>query len=481
MFFQLPTRRSLVRTAVERGVLLLIVAMIVRTWYLEGWFVPCRVTGGSMAPTLLGTHRDVTCSDCGLPFACGSYLAPVKPWAVCPNCGASENDLQTLPDLAGDRLLIHKSVFHLRSPRRWELVAFRRRSVEGVYIKRVVGLPGEKVQIIGGDVYADGRICRKPLPLQRAMAILVHDANFQGAVAAEETLRWRAKEPDSRWGAAEGRFAHPGAEQPNQPTDQTIDWLEYRHLRPGPAGAENGPAGLQEGPITDLDGYNQTRPRRDEDVHPVDDLLLSFRFKVPSGKKPPDQSKGRLAIRAGRGANRCLVYLDPNTHRWELWRTGQKEPIESGPMPPWTDALKVELSLFDRQILLVLDGKTVARQPLGQPPEEADFRSLAIGSDGLRVTIEDVRIHRDVYYTHPIGLRGRWAIREACRMAEGEYFVLGDNSPISEDSRSWAEGPGVSSELLLGKPLIVHFPARSVRWGRWEFQVPELAKIRYIR
>jgi hypothetical protein len=34
---------------------------------------------------------------------------------------------------------------------------------------------------------------------------------------------------------------------------------------------------------------------------------------------------------------------------------------------------------------------------------------------------------------------------------------------------------------LFGKPLLVHFPARQVNLWGWGIQLPDLAKIRYIR
>jgi signal peptidase I len=67
------------------------------------------------------------------------------------------------------------------------------------------------------------------------------------------------------------------------------------------------------------------------------------------------------------------------------------------------------------------------------------------------------------------------------QLGDGQYFVLGDNSPISKDSRCWPDGPAVEAGLLVGRPFLVHFPAQQVRWGDWRFQVPDPSRIRYIR
>ncbi len=464
---------SRLRLWVQRFVFLLVAVLVTRTWYVEGLMVPCPVAGGSMAETLLGVHRDVTCDDCGYRFVCGADLQPVSARAVCPNCGYAGNDLDAKPDLAGDRVLIDKPIFQFRRPRRWEVVAFRHPGqASQTLLKRVVGLPGESIQIRHGDVYADGQILRKRLRQQRALAILVHHADYEPSIDPAAAARWQGGE-NSRWRSAGGRFVCPRG--PDQEADD--DWLEYRHWRrvPGRAGE------IREGPVTDLCGYNQTRPRREEEVQPVGDLLLSLRLVKTSGR-------GRLVIRATDGRDEFRVRIDPNQRRYEVLRGGRAVPGAAGKLPPLSDGVTLEVSLFDQQFLLAFDGQPVVTIPYDppydptQPRRQPISRPLAVGSQGgLEVEIRDLRVYRDVYYTHPIGLRGRWGLDEPVRLGADEYFVLGDNSPISEDSRTWPQGPAVGAKLLVGKPLVVHFPARLLELGRWRFQVPDPGRIRYIR
>jgi hypothetical protein len=44
-----------------------------------------------------------------------------------------------------------------------------------------------------------------------------------------------------------------------------------------------------------------------------------------------------------------------------------------------------------------------------------------------------------------------------CLLGPDEYFVLGDNSAHSEDSRYWPVA-GVPAAALVGKPLFLHQP-----------------------
>lgn len=466
-----PTRRPRLRLLVEFFVLLLVTVLLLRTWYVEGLLVPCRVTSGSMAETLLGPHREVTCRDCGHHFVCGADVQPVSTGATCPNCGCADNDLAAQPDLTGDLLLIDKSAFHLRPPRRWEVVAFRRpQQADKIHVKRVVGLPGESIQIRDGDVYVEGRLQRKTLVQQRAMAILVHDANSRPKLDPNPPDRWRGKNKDSEWASAAGRFARRST-----PGDDEVDLLEYRHWcrEPGQEGV------FSECPITDLCGYNQTRPRRHENIHPVFDLMLSLRLVETWGQ-------GWLNVTATDGQEDFEVLIHPNRNRYESLHNRRPIPTDAArlpPLPPQGDELLLELSLFDRQFLLAFNGRTVITYPYG-PSEtgkrKPTSRPLAIGARKLGVTIRDLRVYRDVYYTTPIGIEGRWGLDKPLMLGENQYFVLGDNSPISEDSRTWPEG-AIPARLLVGKPLLVHFPAKQVALGRWVFQVPDPAKIRYIR
>jgi len=187
--------RSSLRIAVQWCVYFLLAAGLVQTWLLDGLVIPYRISGGSMAETLLGRHRDVGCADCGFAFSCGTDVLPLVPQAVCPNCGYAANQLESwLPDAAGERVLIDRAAFSFRPPRRWEIVAFRQsQQAEEILVKRVVGLPGESLEIRNGDIYVDGQIQHKSLAEQRALAVLVHDANFQPTREPKPPSRWRAE------------------------------------------------------------------------------------------------------------------------------------------------------------------------------------------------------------------------------------------------------------------------------------------------
>lgn len=57
----------------------------------------------------------------------------------------------------GERLLGNKVVYHFENPKRGDIVVFRYpRDPSCVFIKRIIGLPGETVRICKGAVYVNG-------------------------------------------------------------------------------------------------------------------------------------------------------------------------------------------------------------------------------------------------------------------------------------------------------------------------------------
>lgn len=63
----------------------------------------------------------------------------------------------TLSD--GDNLIVDKISYRFRDPERFEIIVFPFQYEEHTYyIKRIIGLPGETVQVIDGYVYINGEV-----------------------------------------------------------------------------------------------------------------------------------------------------------------------------------------------------------------------------------------------------------------------------------------------------------------------------------
>lgn len=94
--------------ALRLGVLLATLVLLTNTFVAMGWMRPVVVAGDSMAPTLA----------------------------------------------AGQRVLVRR----WRAPQRWDVVVLQSPTGEDeLLVKRVVGLPGERVTLLAGGVWANGR------------------------------------------------------------------------------------------------------------------------------------------------------------------------------------------------------------------------------------------------------------------------------------------------------------------------------------
>jgi signal peptidase I len=85
--------------------------------------------------------------------------------------------------LDGDRVLTERVSYWFRQPRRWEVVTIRLPDGSEI-MKRVVALPGEKMQmLIGGKILINGREIERPPSLQFLKYLAV--GNIQGRQAVD--------------------------------------------------------------------------------------------------------------------------------------------------------------------------------------------------------------------------------------------------------------------------------------------------------
>ena len=67
--------------------------------------------------------------------------------------------------------MVSKTAYLWRLPRRLEIVVFR--FLEMIFIKRLLGLPGEEILIHDGDLYVNGARAQKTMDEVKAMRVLV--------------------------------------------------------------------------------------------------------------------------------------------------------------------------------------------------------------------------------------------------------------------------------------------------------------------
>ncbi|GDY08534.1 MAG: signal peptidase I [Planctomycetota bacterium] len=471
---------SSLRYVVESLAALALAVLLVRSFAVEGYII----STGSMAPYLLGYHKQVVCPECRFPFAIG---VPVEDGhdtsgpVACPNCGQQKIDLGRVPRNEGDQLLVQKFAYLLRRPKRWEVLVFQNPSQPTqAYVKRVIGLPGEEIQVRAGDVWINGELARKDLAEQRSTRMAV--CSYQHQPQGNDESRWRL---DHRWVRRGHTLETVSSRTSESDTDESgLHWVTYSGDAPKRDGSQSVPGSPHLWP-TDEYAYNGlTEPSQ---RYRVRDLMLAMRIELHSGR-------GEMAWSLSDGVQTFEVRLVAGERELRLFVDGEEESEQRvklrGSM--WKRPRLVELSLFDRQLLFALDGEVIFQRPLeplalpvkngsDTTKDSSSGEPAKFGVRDLHASVSDLTLYRDVHYTRGDGRHG---ITEPYRLGSDEYFFLGDNSPVSLDSRSWADAI-VRDNMLIGKPFLVHLPSRPVRVklgsSEWHIRVPDWGRIRYIR
>jgi len=512
-----------VRENAEAVIIAIILALIIRHYSLEAFEIPT----GSMAPGLHGVHIEATCPNCGTVDEVGInvdqqsneptlryergwiYDGPcpechlhfrggvTQPMAqvYCPRCekfrtgdpsgyhetrGFAKERLQchacsfeynyvfegsAVND--GHKILVNKFAYQLEPPERWQVIVFKFNRQRN-YIKRLTGLPGERIQVIDGDIHIGSRdrplsIERKPLSVQQQMWQPIHDTDVT-ELGLNSTRAW----------AAAGIF---------EPREE--GGLEFNAL--------DGLASYEyRRPIRNIYSYNGSRARNAPE--PVRDLRALVDLRL--GGRDPEGSPAiwidirngdvvfRLSLPVGAGgdgiASGGAIYRLPR----ELADEPRLAPetMESAELPAGWSLLaplpegtrldlhrdhEIDFSVVDRQVRAILDGELLVERPLDPRDDEAGVaadgdpaNTVTIRARRIGGVVERIRLYRDIHYTRD-PIQYRYAVSEPYTIPEDGYFAMGDNSPSSLDSRAWGS---LHRQNLLGRAFVIFWPA----WP-WEF------------
>jgi signal peptidase I len=317
------------RETIESIAMAVILALLFRGFVAEAFVIPT----GSMAPTLQGRHKDVWCPKCNKQYQVSCSLEQDQKtsrpsgqhvvYGTCPICQYTQalDPLEKPNDgsFSGDRIIVGKFCYDLGEPQRWDVIVFKfPHQATQNYIKRLVGLPEERLRIVGGNVYVCGlrqsdeelQIARKPPRKLQAMLQLVDDTNHipQELIDLGWPSRWQAWPAGaSAWKTTDGGRSFVSSDQ-----SQLESWLRYRHLVPTSAdwheidGSKSLPAGVAQRPgqlIADYYAYNTVPPDElawSSPSAPFSQSLLTPSYSPPQylpdepgyGNPPPAASLG---------------------------------------------------------------------------------------------------------------------------------------------------------------------------------------------
>jgi signal peptidase I len=551
-----------IRETLESIVVAFILAFVFRAFVVEAFVIPT----GSMAATLYGEHGTVTCSDCGYTYAYGLPQAPsqLKPTIRCSNCGWTQ-DLPPYLQLPagnpqyGDRILVLKWPFDIGGeslgPKRWEVTVFKdpKDNVTN-FIKRLIGMPEEVLEIIDGDVYTvplaeldDGtidklkrirhldhvrqypaedaspnwlqqaeqeraelysqiadllygkyRIHRKTDMAQSVLWMDVYNHDFQpnrlpGSQYDHPVPEWKPTVEGSNWDSADRNLSFHGADSPRQ-------LVAFHSMYDG-------------GTIGDVYAYNHQYVD-DHELRNVSDLKIVYNVFVESGDGYVESmlTKRRQAFYARLAADGKLTLRRNHPETGELLGEAKVDSLSSArgvELAMWIVDFRVGVAV-GRKLLIETTDKQYApnlseiiENIIGPVPQ------VAISAEMLNVTLKHVRLYRDVYYrdvainepaykgreNHYRNRAGWGTFGNPIMLQTGEYFMCGDNSPQSLDSRLWwyvgpnllSRGEGykigtVPADQMIGRAFFVYWPsglqlAEKIKIGL----IPNVGDMRWIR
>jgi signal peptidase I len=483
---------------------------------------------------------DHTCTHCGYRFpVCVSAIQREVP---CPRCGSIDRvacDSRPVPPFDnGDRILVLKWPYSLAgflAPKRWDLTVFKapfsgpaaygERDGQTNYIKRLAGLPGDILEIVDGDLYT----CRSEEVSESIRAKLAHAPLPEPLTAAEkdelnEALHIARKPPE--------------AQEALWQIVYDIDYQPTRKLTVGWQTTCSRPAWKIDGRILHFDGRQVEQPQFVELAGK--NFRDAYGYNEGGGKRIVSDLRLKAAMtwQAGDGAILlCLskyndlftVEISPGKGLGRAWRTGpldRQAPRPIGPVwvfRPWRRNQPVEVSFanVDHQLQLRFDDAVVWQSGPNEFPTTAAWAqaqgyessppAVRIGAEGVTASLRHVAVHRDVYYRddefiqtqtasgrvvhNEYSDRRAWGSRDnPILLRQNEYFVMGDNSPQSFDSRRWWQTGEhlqdrrnryrvgtVPADQMIGKAFFVYWPNGYRIFRSGLPVVPNVGEMRWVR
>ncbi|MEM6799660.1 MAG: S26 family signal peptidase [Planctomycetota bacterium] len=376
-----------------------------RGFFVLGLVAPLQVEGSSMATSLLGRHAEFACEACGEVAHVGADQLPLDGRFSCPACAAVVERADK-PLSRGDRILVDRTS---ATPRRWDRFVLRRPDDSSTLcVKRVLGLPGERVDFRCGDLWIDERVVRKTLDQQRAARVLIDD-------------------DDRSWLAIGAGWKRVSSGWRHSPVDGASGSLAFRDA-----------SGVF---IDDGLACNQAVSRR---LNRVADLMLTAQVALARGSS--------CTIEIDLGGELVRAVLDDKKREARLLAIGgdsQRSRVTALPSVVAGSSLRILLSTFDRHAVLGINDCEVSILPLqAVKTTDSASRLSVFASPQAKVGIEDLAVWRDVYYEwRPTDFRP--ASKGGQVLGPDEWFVVGDNQAVSDDSRSW-RSPALG-RLLVGR------------------------------
>ncbi len=427
-----------VRETIESIVIAVALAMMFKAFEAEAFIIPT----GSMANALQGQHKDLSCSQCGYKYQVGASHDAKVAATTCPLCRYTSPTKRSNPDhvtFNGDRILVNKFVYDFEEPERYDVIVFKNPNhAKQNYIKRLIGLPGEKILIENGDIYTMEKqpdeswsktIQPKPAKKLIEIAERFADTDYFGSSLRQVGWPkcWEQRNGEANWvGERVGEnLQYKATARPE------VSWLRFSNNRPdeveweqiedilddeGQIEALNIKGRLVSDYVAHNDGVIGSMDIQSVGYHWVGDIGFEAEIDVVSAngnlsfdiveggahftcRVDVKTGKATLSARPPEGAEIQFVDSDGNLVAEPTGETSLKS----------TGSYQVRFFNADDRIYFWVDGELVEfdavdyrRSDIPVPhyslDDPADAEPLGIGCQNLDVVIDRIVCFRDVYY-----------------------------------------------------------------------------------
>lgn len=475
---------------------------------------------GSMAPTLMGAHVRVQSPESGLSWAInpsrygdagGRVPLPAQDNIAIEDTVTGRPITSTRERLRfGDRIFVLHYLYAIFEPSRWDVVVFKYPgNARENYIKRLVGLPGEQIFIADGDVFTrpvdatgapDGewRIRRKPTRIQEDLWSEIYSSEHRPLRDQHDGRPWRDYWIAEDWSRSGASYVHesdgPARLRWNHSARPIDDWVAYNDTDQIRAAIGRGQ--FLRYPVSDVRLRADLEPleeglravasirARGHEFRAVlegDSASIQMRPRSPSDASAAWTTLDQAAIRPlapGEASDVAFWHVD---QRLELHIRGRRVARAEYDWDPWERLSNVFHRDVDENTSLNL------ADPRFYEPTQVEWTF-----EGAPLAAHRVGLDRDVWY-QPVPGRDQRATSpdSIVTLDDGQYFVLGDNSAASGDSRRWDsidpwiaraydDRVGVvARELMMGKAFFVFWPSPSRIFGLPV--IPDFGRLRFIR
>ncbi|PCJ62577.1 MAG: signal peptidase I [Planctomycetota bacterium] len=354
------------------------------------------------------------------------------------------------PEDGGDKVLVNKLYYKFYDLKQWDVIVFVPPHQNQLYIKRLIGLPNQKLQIINGDLYVEGKICRKPKVVEESMLYKFYDSSLENGPLAHFRA-FQAKDKwlpvGDKWKIEKNMFSFNhldglGKIIFNLPIDSRISSHRMTNIQKAANFTykdSNGRGDI----ATSLDSSDSHK------YFKVGDIAVDLVFNLKKGM-------GEFIVNIIENNHTYALKVDASTKKMSLFMDNKK-------------VKEADIVLKENTTLSFRNVDDRLKASVGQSSLEYEFESndqmsttstaeLNFSCKNLSLSFKNLKIRRDVFYHHEDNVQGTFENDiKTYHIGDKQYLCFGDNVHQSLDGRAWGY---VEEHKIKGRAEYILMPIR---------------------